>query len=114
AEESLRDFVLERAEVATGTRSFSTPVSLVQGKISCVAGALSLATRPAIRVWSGDGFCKRAARVVAADDLLFPPALVGVAVTEHRCERFACRACWCRDDGARDFTGEHCRSSAAV
>ena len=79
---------------------------LFKTQIGRMAGAISLAALPAIHVWSRRGFCKRATAVVAADDRLFPPAIVSFAVAEHRCQCVARGACRCCNAGAADLTSQ--------
>src|ERR1043166_1005500 len=86
--------------MATRTRALPSYLPPLQNARGCLAGALSLATMPALRIWRRGRFCERATRVVAADDCLFSPALIGVAVTKHRRQRVTYRVSVRRDAGA--------------
>src|SRR6185369_6736512 len=84
----LRILVLERAKMATTSRSLVSRLSLVQSLAGCVARALSSATLPALPVWGGAGLGECATRSVTADDRLFSPALTRIAAAEY------CRQCF--------------------
>src|SRR5947207_12918729 len=90
AQDILRVSRLERAEMATGTLALAASLSTLQSPFGYLAGALSLAIMPALRIWRDRGFCKRATRVTAADDHLFSSPVVRVAVVEHRGQCSAC------------------------
>ena len=77
-----------------------------------MARALLLAALFALHTWRDRGICKRAARVAAADDRVFSPAVVGFVVAEHRRQLFTHRTGFRCNPCAAGFAGQRaCLSS---